>query len=247
MSKELDEKQKILDSLLESKSKIQEQQQENIKILDTHPSIDNAYLLFQQGKVSEADFLSYKDTREAIETQVNGFPQVMQVLDTQIEQIRAEIKDLKQQEQKEQRENLGSINDQNLNTNLGMITCVTPVAFLLMYLLDGYFNPIEEPLTSIGHFLMYLFITFSLLVIGLAVAIIDTSGKEHTSEFPLWNRALRFIVLLTVLSTIAYNCGNHEKPLAEYCEICGDPVPSRCGEYTICPECADDLLTNYYG
>ena len=100
MSKELDEKQKILDSLLESKSKIQEQQQENIKILDTHPSIDNAYLLFQQGKVSEADFLSYKDTREAIEAQVNGFPQVMQILDTEIEQIKTEIKDLEAQSPK---------------------------------------------------------------------------------------------------------------------------------------------------
>lgn len=107
MSKELDEKRKILDSLLESKSKIQEQQQENIKILDTHPSIDNAYLLCQQGKVSETDFLSYKDIREAIEVQVNGFPQVMQVLGTEIEQIRTEIKDLEQQEKKERRKNLG--------------------------------------------------------------------------------------------------------------------------------------------
>lgn len=139
------------------------------------------------------------------------------------------------------------MNDQNLNTNLGKITCVTPIAFLLMYLLDGYFNPIEAPLTSIGHFLMYLVITFILLVIGLAVAIIDTSRKEHTSEFPLWNQALRFIVLVIVLSTIAYNCGNHEKPLTEYCEICGNPISSRYREYTICPECVGDLLTDYYG
>lgn len=100
MSKEFDEKRKILDSLLESKSKIQEQQQENIKILDTHPSINNAYLLCQQGKVSEADFLSYKDIREAIEAQVKGFPQVMQILDTEIEQIKTEIKDLETQSPK---------------------------------------------------------------------------------------------------------------------------------------------------
>lgn len=138
MSKELDEKQKILDSLLESKSKIQEQQQENIKILDTHPSIDSAYLLYQQGKVSEADFLSYKDTIEAIEAQVKGFPQVMQVLDTEIEQIKTEIKDLEQQEKKEGKKSFGG----KERIRLAVIYLVACAAFTGLF---GWFLSLLPP------------------------------------------------------------------------------------------------------
>lgn len=93
-----------------------------------------------------------------------------------------------------------------MDNPLGILTSLTPLGFLLSCLMDQNFNPILDPIGSLGIFLIFTFTVFFLLVIGYMTAAFSTSPiKGH---LPWWNRLLRLAGMLAVLIWIwkVYYC-----------------------------------------
>lgn len=107
MSKELDEKRENLKGLIEAKRQLEVTLQQNKKGLSEALPYDLAADLYKTGRMSEKDFLEYKNGYEVLETNIRMTPNTIGILEEEIEKLKVEIKDLEQREKEERRKESG--------------------------------------------------------------------------------------------------------------------------------------------
>ncbi len=94
MSKELDEKRATLEKLISGKDCFEKTMRENKKIFRELLPLDVIFELHKMGKLSDSDFLAYKNDYEALEYKVRTDPNVLAIVEKSIEDAKAEIKEL---------------------------------------------------------------------------------------------------------------------------------------------------------
>lgn len=158
MSKELDEKREDLKGLIESKRQLETTLQQNKKGLSDALPYDLAVDLYKTGRMSENDFLAYKNGYEALETSIQMTPATIAVLEEEIEKLKAEIKNLEQQEREERRKESGG--DEKTQIAIGKaVLCVfgTIAGYILFSISYKMLNYILELISQIPFLRVILY------------------------------------------------------------------------------------------